>query len=107
MNDFLVFLTYLLIGALVTYLLRMIPLVFFRKKIKNRFIRSLLHYIPFAVLTAMTVPAVFYSSSYAISAIAGTLAAIVLAYFNRGLVTVAAGASAAVLLCELVIKYLA
>ena len=59
MNDFLVFLTYLLIGALVTYLLRMIPLVFFRKKIKNRFIRSLLHYIPFAVLTAMTVPAVF------------------------------------------------
>lgn len=107
MNDFLVFLTYLLIGALVTYLLRMIPLVFFRKKIKNRFIRSLLHYIPFAVLTAMTVPAVFYSSSYAISAIAGTLAAIVLAYFNRGLVTVAAGASFTVLLCELIIKYLA
>ena len=105
MNNFLVFLGYLLVSALVTYLLRMVPMVFFRNKIKNRFVRSLLHYIPFAVLTAMTVPAVFYSSAYLVSAIVGTLAAIILAYCNRGLVTGAAGASAAVLLCELVIKY--
>ena len=105
MNDFLVFLGYLLVGALVTYLLRMLPMIFFRKKIKNRFLRSLLHYIPFAVLTAMTVPAVFYSSAYTVSAIVGTLAAIILAYCKRGLVTVAAGASAAVLICECIIKY--
>lgn len=105
MDNFLVFLGYLIVGALVTYLLRMVPMVFFRKKIKNRFLRSLLHYIPFAVLTAMTVPAVFYSSAYLASAIVGTLAAVILAYFNRGLVTVAAGASATVLICELIIKY--
>ena len=105
MNNFLVFLSYLLVGALVTYLLRMVPMVFFRKKIKNRFLRSLLHYIPFAVLTAMTVPAVFYSSAYTVSAIVGTLTAILLAYFRRGLVTVAAGACTAVLICELIIKY--
>ena len=105
MDNFLVFLGYLLVGALVTYFLRMVPMVFFRKKIKNRFIRSLLHYIPFAVLTAMTVPAIFYSSAHTVSAIVGTLAAIILAYFKRGLVTVAAGACAAVLLCELIIKY--
>ena len=83
----------------------MVPMVFFRKKIKNRFLRSLLHYIPIAVLTAMTVPAVFYSTAYLASAIVGTLAAVILAYFNRGLVTVAAGASATVLICELIIKY--
>lgn len=105
MNNFLVFLGYLLVGALVTYLLRMVPMVFFRKKIKNRFLRSLLHYIPFAVLTAMTVPAVFYSSAYTVSATVGTLTAVILAYCKRGLVTVAAGASAAVLLCELIIRY--
>lgn len=105
MDNFLVFLGYLLTGAIVTYLLRMVPMVFFRKKIKNKFLRSLLHYIPFAVLTAMTVPAVFYSSSYTVSAIVGTLAAVILAYFNRGLVTVAAGASVAVLICEIIIKY--
>ena len=105
MNNFLVFLGYLIVGALVTYLLRMVPMIFFRKKIKNRFLRSLLHYIPFAVLTAMTVPAVFYSSAYTVSAIVGTLAAVIIAYFNRGLVTVAAGASAAVLICEIIIKY--
>lgn len=107
MNNFLVFLGYLLTGALVTYLLRMIPMVFFRQKIKNRFIRSLLHYIPFAVLTAMTVPAIFYSSAHTVSAIVGTLAAVILAYCKRGLVTVAAGACAAVLVCELIIKYCA
>ena len=105
MNDFLIFLGYLLVGALVTYLLRMVPMIFFRKKIKNRFLRSLLHYIPFAVLTAMTVPAVFYSSAYTVSATVGTLVAILLAYCKRGLVTVAAGASAAVLVCELIIRF--
>ena len=105
MDNFLVFLSYLLVGALVTYFLRMVPMVFFRKKIKNRFLRSLLHYIPFAVLTAMTVPAVFYSSAYRVSAIVGTLAAVILAYCKRGLVTVAAGACTAVLLCEILMKY--
>ena len=106
MDNFLVFLGYLIVGALVTYLLRMLPMVLLRKRIRNRFLLSLFHYIPFAVLTAMTVPAVFYSSTYVLSAVAGTLAAVILAYLNRGLVTVAAGASAVVLICELVIKYL-
>lgn len=106
MNNFLVFLGYLIVGAGVTYLLRMIPMVFFRKKITNRFVRSLLHYIPFAVLTAMTVPAVFYSTDFALSAILGVLVAVLLAAFNRGLVTVAAGASLAVLVCEIIIKYI-
>ena len=43
----------------VTYLVRMLPMVIFRKKIKSRFIRSFLYYIPYAVLAAMTFPAVF------------------------------------------------
>ena len=106
MHDFLVFLGYLAIMAGVTYLIRMIPLVFFRKKIKSRFIRSFLYYIPYTVLTVMTFPAVFYSTGYLASAIIGTVAAVVLAFLRRSLIVVAAGASLAVLIAELVIQYI-
>ena len=53
-----VFFLYLLVMAGVTYLIRMLPLVLCRKKIENRFIRSFLYYIPYAVLSAMTIPAI-------------------------------------------------
>ena len=103
MNETLRFVLYLMVMAGVTYLIRMVPLVFFRKKITNRFVRSCLYYVPYTVLTVMTVPAVFYSTAYVLSAVIGTLTAVILAYFKRGLITVAAGASVAVLLCELII----
>ncbi len=103
MTEFLKFLGYLAIMAGSTYLVRMIPLVFFRKKIKNRFIRSFLHYIPYSVLSVMTFPAIFYSTGYLASAIIGTVVAVILAFFRRSLVTVAACASAAVLISELII----
>ena len=104
--DFLVFLKYLVIMAGVTYLIRMLPLVFFRKKIKSRFLRSFLYYIPYAVLTVMTFPAVFYSTGYLASAIAGTAVALLLVFFRRSLIVVAAGASLSVLIAELIIPHL-
>ena len=104
MPDFLKFLCYLLIMAGVTYLIRMIPLVFFRKKIKSRFLRSFLYYIPYAVLTAMTFPAIFYSTDSLISAAVGTAVALLLAFLNRSLIIVAAGASLAVFLVEFFLK---
>lgn len=106
MNDILRFFLYLLVMAGVTYLVRMIPLVFFRKKIKSRFVRSFLYYVPYAVLSVMTVPGIFYSTGLYSSAILGTLVAVVLAYFGRSLITVAAGSAASVFIAELVIKYL-
>ena len=106
MSEVLLFFRYLFVGALVTYLLRMLPLVFFKNKIRSRYIRSFLYYIPYAVLTAMTVPQIFYSTSYFVSALLGAVVAIILAYFRRGLIIVAAGASATVLICEMIISYL-
>lgn len=103
--NFLVFLGYLAIMAGVTYLIRMVPLVFFRKKIKSRFLRSFLYYIPYTVLTVMTFPAVFYSTGYIASAIVGTAVALILAFMRRSLIVVAAGASLAVLIAELIIPY--
>ncbi|MDE6796568.1 MAG: AzlD domain-containing protein [Ruminococcus sp.] len=85
---------YVIVMAVVTYLIRMIPFVFFRKKIKSRFFRSFLYYIPYAVLSAMTIPAIFYSTGNLITAIAGTVTAFVLSYFNLPLIVVALSATA-------------
>ena len=71
---------YILVMAGVTYLIRMLPLVLVRKKIENRFLLSFLYYIPYAVLSAMTVPAIFYSTGSIPTAVAGTAAAVVLAF---------------------------
>ncbi len=87
--------------ALCTYLIRMIPMAFFRKKINNRWIQSFLYYVPYAVLAAMTFPAIFSSTGSTVSAWAGCAAAVLLAYFNRGLLTVAVGASAVVFVVQL------
>ena len=91
---------YILSMALVTYLIRMIPLTVFRKKITSPFIRSFLYYVPYACLTAMTIPGVFYATNSLISALAGVAVAVILACCRRSLVTVAAGACLAVFIVE-------
>ena len=95
------FLPYLLVTAGVTYLIRAIPLVLVKKKIQNRFILSFLHYIPYAVLSVMTIPAIFYSTGEPISAIVGFTVALLLAYREKSLLQVAAAACGAVLLVQL------
>ena len=95
------FFLYLLIMAGVTYLIRMLPLTVFKKKIDNRFVRSLLYYIPYAVLGAMTFPAVFSATGNWFSALAGTLAALALGWMEKGLLTVAAAACAVAFLAGL------
>jgi branched-subunit amino acid transport protein len=79
----------------------MIPFTVFRKKIKSRFIRSFLAYIPYAVLAAMTIPAIFYSTEDSLTAAVGTAVALVLAYFDCPLIVVAVSAAAAALLTGL------
>lgn len=96
-------LVYILIMASVTYLIRMIPFTLFRKQIKSRFIRSLLYYLPYAVLSAMTFPSIFYSTGNETTAVVGTLVALVLAYLNQPLIIVALAAAAAALITGLFI----
>ena len=98
-----VYASYVLVMAGVTYLIRMLPLVLVRKKITNRFILSFLHYVPYAVLSVMTVPACFYVTDHLISAAAGTLVAFVLAWHKKGLLTVACGIVAGALAAELIL----
>lgn len=96
---------YLIIGvilmALVTYALRVSPLVLFRKKIENKTLQSFLHYVPYTVLAAMTFPAIFSSTDSSVASVAGCFVGILLAYFKRGLVTVAVGAASMVLILSM------
>lgn len=89
---------YIAVMAGVTYLVRMIPFAAVRRQIRSRFVRSFLYYIPYAVLSAMTMPAIFYSTGNTVTAAAGTITAVVMAYFRLPLIAVALGASAAALI---------
>lgn len=86
--------------ALITYVIRALPMVLFRKPIRSQWVRSFLYYVPYAVLSAMTFPAVLTSTNSIPLSAFGTIVAIVLAFSGKGLVTVACAAAAAVLLGE-------
>lgn len=88
--------------AITTYLIRMLPMVIFRKKITNQWIQSFLYYVPYSVLAAMTFPAILNSTNSKESAIAGCIVALLLAYFKKGLLTVAVGSSVAVFIIQLI-----
>ena len=98
------FLPYLIVMSGVTYLVRAIPFTLFKQKIKNRFINSFLYYTPYAVLAAMTFPAILYATSNITSAIFGLAAAIILAFLGKGLLTVACGACLSVFVIEFLMK---
>lgn len=100
------FFVYLLVMAGVTYLVRMIPMVLIKEKIKNKFILSFLHYIPYTVLSAMTVPACFYATGSTLSAVVGFCVAIVASLFERSLIQVAVLSCAGVLVTELVMQFI-
>ena len=100
MNNY-VFFLYLLILAGSTYLIRVIPFVAIKNKINNRFIRTFLAYIPYAVLTAMTIPAVFYATNWWAGAAAGLIVAVIFALKEKGLTVVAIAACVAVFVVEL------
>lgn len=101
------FFLYLLVMAGVTYLVRMLPLVLVKRKFKNRFLLSFLYYMPYAVLAVMTVPAVFEATGSLASAIVGFAVAVLLAYFGKSLVTVAAVSCVAVFLTDLILSLFA
>lgn len=97
---------YIAVMALVTYLIRVIPLTVFRKKIENRYVQSFLYYVPYTCLTAMTFPAILYATESIWSAWAGVVVAAVLAFYNKSLVTVAAFACLAVFAAEQILPML-
>ena len=94
---------YIAVMAGVTYLIRMIPFTLFRQKIKSPFFKSFLYYIPYTVLSAMTIPAIFYSTGDMKTSLVGTIVAVILAYFRLPLIVVALAASACALFAGFVL----
>lgn len=100
MNDFLI---YLLILSGSTYLIRAIPFVAVRKSITNKYVKSFLYYIPFSVLTAMTIPGAFYATGNIISSLTGLIVGGIFAYRGKGLTFVAVTACIASFLTECIL----
>ena len=94
---------YIAVMAGVTYLIRVIPFTMFRKKIRSPFFSSFLYYIPYAVLSAMTIPAIFTSTGSVLTSLVGTAVAVLLAYFGKPLIVVALAASAAALVSGIIL----
>ena len=93
----------ILVMASVTYFIRMIPLVFFRKKIKSKYVLSVLYYIPYAVLSSMTFPYILYSTGNFYTALIGTVVGIIASLSKRSLLTVAILSALAVLIFGFII----
>ena len=99
------FWVYLIVMAVVTYLIRVLPLLLVREKIENKFIVSFLYYLPSAVLSVMTIPAIFYATSSKLSALSGFITAVILTYFGKSLMKVAVISCIVVLIAELTLKF--
>lgn len=92
---------YILTGAAVIYFIRVLPLTLIRKEIKNPFIKSFLYYVPYVTLAVMTFPAILSSTGNPVTAWAGFLTGVVIAYVDGNLFKVAIGACLAVFLSGL------
>lgn len=91
---------YVLVMAVTTYLIRAIPLTLLKKPIRSRFLRSFLHYVPTACLTAMTFPAILTATDHVVSGAAGLVVGVLLALKNKSLIIVAVASCATVFLVE-------
>lgn len=96
---------YILVMAGVTYLIRMLPLVLFKKEITSPYVKSFLYYVPYACLAAMTFPAILTSTASVISGAIGFAVALFAAYKEKSLLTVALCACAAVFVAERILEF--
>ncbi len=94
---------YIAVMAGVTYLVRVIPFTLFRKQIKSQFIKSVLYYLPYTVLSAMTLPAIFYSTGNLTTAVVGTIVAVIVALFDKPLIIVALAAALSALVTDFIV----
>lgn len=93
----------LFVMALVTYMIRVLPIVLIKGKLKSRFIKSFLFYMPYAVLGAMTFPSILYSTGNMIASALGGAFALFLAYHNQEMIRVALGGILVAYICQLLL----
>ena len=94
---------YILVMALVTYLIRALPLTLIRRQIKNRFLRSFLYYVPYVTLAVMTFPAIVTATDNILSGFAALIVGLIAAWFCGDLFVVAISCCATVFLTGLIL----
>ena len=95
---------YVLVMAVTTYLIRAIPLTLLKKPIRSRFLRSFLHYVPTACLTAMTFPAILTATDHMLSGAVGLGVGVLLALKNKSLIVVAVASCVAAFLMDQILR---
>lgn len=96
---------YILVMAGVTYLIRVLPLVFIKREITNKYVTSFLYYVPYACLAAMTFPAIITATESPISGLAAFIAAFISSMKERSLLETALWACAAVFVVERLLAF--
>ena len=94
---------YILVMAVVTYAIRVLPLTLIRKQIKNKVLKSFLYYVPYVTLAVMTFPAIVNATQSPVSGIAALVVGVVVAWITEDLFKVAVSCCLSVLLIELFI----
>ena len=92
---------YILVMALTTYLIRVLPLTLIRKPIKNQFIQSFLYYVPYVTLSVMTFPAIVHATQSPVSGALALVVGIAAAWFGASLFQVSVACCAVVFVIEL------
>lgn len=100
------FILALLVTAGITYLIRLLPILFVRKRIKNEFLKSFLYYVPHVVLSVLAFPAILTATGNLASGVVAAAVCIVMAYMRRGLLSCMIGSVTAALLTEIVLMLL-
>ena len=95
--------SYILVMAIVTYSIRVLPLTLIRREIKNRTIRSFLYYVPYVTLAVMTFPAIINETATPVSGAAALLVGIGLAFMGNDLMIVSIACCATVFITELLL----
>ena len=96
-----VFLPQLAVMAIVTYLIRVLPLTLVRREIKNVYIRSFLYYVPYVTLAVMTFPSIMDATGAPWSGLAALVTGVALAWKGAGLFPVSVACCAVVYVLEM------
>ena len=94
---------YILVAAVVSTIIRVLPVTIFRKPIKNRFVKSFLYYVPYVTLAVMTFPAIINATQNKIAGILALICGTVAAWFNQSLFRVAVICCVVVFVAEIIL----
>ncbi len=96
---------YILVAAVVSCLIRVLPLTLIRRKLKNPFIRSFLYYVPYVTLAVMTFPAIITAPQIPLAGILALIVGIIAAWRGVNMMGIAALCCVVVFACEAAAAY--